>query len=184
MVYHVSDSVGVMYLGRLVEWSDKRTLFRFPRHPYTRMLNGHDPRPRQCRGGSASPVGGEVPNPIDPPPGCPFHPRCPFANDRCRTEVPQLTRSEEGSMVSCHGVEEGRIPAEDRGLKAAPQMVEEAHKVGFLNPRATLCGRRGWPDGAAPAYSRGCRRSWRRAGAKTGPGRSKRDPDFPWRSRT
>jgi len=130
VVYHVSDSVGVMYLGRLVEWSDKRTLFRFPRHPYTRMLMDTIPD-LDMSGRERQPVGGEVPNPIDPPPGCPFHPRCPFANDRCRTEVPQLTRSEEGSMVSCHGVEEGRIPAEDRGLKAAPQMVEEAHKVGF-----------------------------------------------------
>jgi peptide/nickel transport system ATP-binding protein len=85
----------------------------------------------EMSGREREPVGGEVPNPINPPSGCPFHPRCPFANDRCKTEVPQLKRSPEGSMVSCHGVEEGRIPAEDRGRNAPTHMVEEAHRIGF-----------------------------------------------------
>jgi peptide/nickel transport system ATP-binding protein len=57
-----------------------------------------------------TPVAGEVPNPIDPPPGCTFHPRCPFANDRCRTEVPVARPARTGAMVACHAVEEGRMP--------------------------------------------------------------------------
>jgi peptide/nickel transport system ATP-binding protein len=60
-------------------------------------------------GESRIPVAGEVPNPLNPPPGCTFHPRCPFANDRCRAEVPQLKRAPTGGDVACHAVEEGRI---------------------------------------------------------------------------
>jgi len=63
-------------------------------------------------------VAGEVPNPIDPPPGCPFHPRCPFANDRCRREVPVLKAAPSGAQAACHAVEEGRLPAP--GPVAAP----------------------------------------------------------------
>jgi peptide/nickel transport system ATP-binding protein len=109
VVYFISDRVGVMYLGRLVEIADTATLFARPRHPYTRMLLDTLPdltlsgRPRE-------PVAGEVPNPIDPPAGCAFHPRCPFANERCRIERPEL-RSDAATLVACHGVEEGRLPA-------------------------------------------------------------------------
>ena len=88
VVYHVSDRVGVMYLGRLVEWADKRTLFRLPRHPYTRMLLDTIPD-LEMTGRQRAPVAGEVPNPIDPPTGCAFHPRCPHAAERCRAEVPR-----------------------------------------------------------------------------------------------
>jgi peptide/nickel transport system ATP-binding protein len=106
VIYHVADRVGVMYLGRLVELADTEALFSRPLHPYTQLLLDTVPdidmtgRPRR-------PVIGEVPNPIDPPPGCPFHPRCPLADDRCRTERPHL-RAVGGSLVSCHAVEEGR----------------------------------------------------------------------------
>ena len=120
VVYHISDWVGVMYLGRLVEWADKRRLFRFPRHPYTRMLLDTIPD-LEMSGRDRQPVAGEVPNPITPPTGCTFHPRCPFANDRCRQEVPASTPLEGGGAVACHAVEEGRLPAEDRGL-AAPAL--------------------------------------------------------------
>jgi peptide/nickel transport system ATP-binding protein len=99
----VADRVGVMYLGRIVEFATAAELFARPRHPYTRMLLDAVPD-LAMSGKPRTPVGGEVPNPLAPPPGCPFHPRCPHANERCRREVPQLIDD-----VACHGVEEGRI---------------------------------------------------------------------------
>ena len=107
VVRHVSDTVGVMYLGRLVELAPKHTLFNTPRHPYTRMLLDAIPDMRQT-GRSRTPVQGEVPNPLNPPAGCAFNPRCPHANDRCRTERPVL-QAWQGSQVACHAVAEGRI---------------------------------------------------------------------------
>jgi peptide/nickel transport system ATP-binding protein len=108
VVYHISDYVGVMYLGRLVEWSDKRTLFQRPWHPYTRMLLDAIPD-LEMSGRQRIPVAGEVPNPIHPPSGCYFHPRCPYANDRCRKEMPTL-KHKGGSEVACHAVLENRLP--------------------------------------------------------------------------
>ncbi|MGB6115295.1 MAG: oligopeptide/dipeptide ABC transporter ATP-binding protein [Comamonas sp.] len=107
VVRHVSDHVGVMYLGRIVELAPRRTLFAAPRHPYTRMLLDAIPRVRDT-GRSRTPVRGEVPNPLDPPTGCAFHPRCPFATERCRVERPRL-QVIDGVQVACHAVEEGRI---------------------------------------------------------------------------
>ena len=109
VVYHISDYVGVMYLGRLVEWSDARTLFRAPKHPYTRMLLDAIPD-LDMTGRARTPVAGEVPSPITPPSGCHFHPRCPHANERCRRDSPRPIRTG-ATEVACHGVEEGRIPA-------------------------------------------------------------------------
>ena len=107
VVRHVADSVGVMYLGRLVEVADKAQLFSHPRHPYTRMLL--DAIPDIAMSGRARiPVQGEVPNPLNPPAGCAFHPRCPHAHARCTAERPVL-QAAEGSQVACHAVEEGRI---------------------------------------------------------------------------
>jgi len=124
VVYHMSDQVGVMYLGRLVEVAEKRTLFRFPQHPYTRLLLDTIPN-LDMSGRQREPVAGEVPNPINPPPGCPFHPRCPHANDRCRVELPLARPTDGGTEVACHAVEEGRLPAEDRGTAAAPALEDE-----------------------------------------------------------
>ena len=108
VVRHVSDEVGVMYLGRLVELAPKTTLFGRPRHPYTRMLL--DAIPDIHMSGSArTPVQGEVPNPLNPPSGCAFHPRCPHANARCSAERPALLATG-GVLVACHAVEEGRLP--------------------------------------------------------------------------
>ncbi|WP_428420131.1 ABC transporter ATP-binding protein [Methylibium sp.] len=107
VVRHVSDQVGVMYLGRLVEWAPKRALFARPRHPYTRMLLDAVPD-LQLSGRPRTPVQGEVPNPLQPPSGCAFHPRCPHANDRCRSERPRL-REVDGVRVACHAVSEGRL---------------------------------------------------------------------------
>jgi peptide/nickel transport system ATP-binding protein len=109
VVSHVSDRVGVMYLGRLVEVAPATTLFTAPRHPYTRMLLDTIPD-LAMSGRDRTPVAGEVPNPITPPPGCTFHPRCPFANERCRVEIPLPITTPDGSIVTCHGVEEGRVP--------------------------------------------------------------------------
>lgn len=107
VVRHVSDHVGVMYLGRLVELADKHSLFDTPRHPYTRMLLDAIPKMHDT-GRARTPVSGEVPNPLNPPTGCAFHPRCPHANARCLAERPQL-QSIAGIRVACHAVEEGRI---------------------------------------------------------------------------
>ena len=107
VVRHVSDRVGVMYLGRLVELADKAALFSRPRHPYTRMLLDAIPKLHDT-GRARTPVQGEVPNPLAPPAGCAFHPRCPHANARCSQERPQL-REVDGVRVACHAVEEGRI---------------------------------------------------------------------------
>ncbi len=107
VVRHVSDQVGVMYLGRLVELADKHSLFATPRHPYTRMLLDAIPKMHDV-GRARTPVQGEVPNPLNPPTGCAFNPRCPHANDRCRTERPEL-KTLGGARIACHAVEEGRI---------------------------------------------------------------------------
>jgi peptide/nickel transport system ATP-binding protein len=107
VVRHVADEVGVMYLGRIVELADKATLFARPRHPYTRMLLDAIPDIHMS-GRSRTPVQGEVPNPLQPPSGCTFNPRCPHANERCRVERPVLLALD-GVRVACHAVEERRI---------------------------------------------------------------------------
>jgi peptide/nickel transport system ATP-binding protein len=107
VVRHVSDQVGVMYLGRIVELAGKHQLFGNPQHPYTRMLLEAIPK-MHATGKARTPVQGEVPNPLNPPGGCTFNPRCPHANDRCRTERPALLQLR-GVRVACHAVEEGRI---------------------------------------------------------------------------
>ena len=107
VVRHMSDQVGVMYLGRLVELSGKHQLFENPRHPYTRMLLDAIPKMHDT-GRSRTPVQGEVPNPLNPPTGCAFHPRCPHANARCTAERPALLTIQ-GVKIACHAVEEGRI---------------------------------------------------------------------------
>ena len=109
VVRQISDRIGVMYLGRIAELAPAETLFTTPRHPYTRALMEAIPD-LDMTGRKRIPVGGEVPSPISPPPGCPFHPRCPLANDRCRAEVPALlsARGTPESVVACHAVEEGR----------------------------------------------------------------------------
>jgi peptide/nickel transport system ATP-binding protein len=111
VVSHISNRVGVMYLGRIVEIAPTRTLFGRPRHPYTQMLESAIPDITMS-GRARTPVAGEVPNPLDPPAGCAFHPRCPHANGRCRAERPEL-REAGGAQVACHAVEEGRLPLGD-----------------------------------------------------------------------
>ena len=107
VVRHMSDQVGVMYLGRLVELAPKQSLFANPRHPYTRMLLDAIPKMHDT-GRARTPVQGEVPNPLNPPAGCAFNPRCPHASARCRSERPVLG-DYAGIRVACHAVQEGRI---------------------------------------------------------------------------
>jgi peptide/nickel transport system ATP-binding protein len=108
VVSHMSDEVGVMYLGRIVEHAPAQHLFARPRHPYTRLLLDTVPD-LALSGVERAPVAGEMPNPIDPPAGCAFHPRCPHADARCRQERPELLPAGDGSLAACHAVAEGRI---------------------------------------------------------------------------
>ena len=107
VVYHVSTRVAVMYLGRICEWAGTAALFARPRHPYTRLLLDAIPD-LEMSGRARTPIAGEVPSPLAPPPGCAFHPRCPHADARCRRERPVL-REDAAAGVACHAVEEGRI---------------------------------------------------------------------------
>ena len=105
VVRHMADRIGVMYLGRIVEIGSKRELFLRPRHPYTQMLLEAVPDV-STRGRPDAEIAGEIPSPIDPPPGCAFHPRCPLAFDRCRREVPPLLDG-----VACHAAHTGTADA-------------------------------------------------------------------------
>ncbi len=120
VVHHVADRVGVMYLGRIVELAPTRRLFGAPQHPYTRMLLEAVPD-LSVAGRERVAVAGEVPNPLEPPPGCTFHPRCPHADARCRREAPALLPFAGGGEVACHAVAEARLaaPTVDVRLAAA-----------------------------------------------------------------
>ncbi|CAG0998990.1 Oligopeptide transport ATP-binding protein OppF [Burkholderiales bacterium] len=117
VVHHIADRVGVMYLGRIVELAPTARLFGDPQHPYTRMLLDAVPDLRMT-GAPRVAVAGEVPNPLDPPTGCAFHPRCPHANERCRREVPTLKACAVDGEVACHAVDDGRLPP-----RAVPTLV-------------------------------------------------------------
>jgi peptide/nickel transport system ATP-binding protein len=103
VVQYMADTVGVLYLGRLVETADRDALFASPRHPYTRMLLDAAPR-LDGFGREHVTDGGEIPDPINPPAGCHYHPRCPLANSRCQSEIP-LVRAVHKSHVACHEAE-------------------------------------------------------------------------------
>lgn len=106
VIHHMADRVGVMYLGRIVEIASRDDLFATPRHPYTKMLLGAIPD-MSGSGKRRVQVAGEVSNPLNPPSGCTFHPRCPLANERCRQEIPELMAFQ-GIQIACHAVAEGR----------------------------------------------------------------------------
>ena len=101
VVHYVSDRVAVMYLGRIVELGDAEEVYRRPNHPYTRALIAGIPRLDAGRH-AFEPVRGEIPSPLDPPSGCHFHPRCPHAMARCRTDAPALAPVAPGHLSSCH----------------------------------------------------------------------------------
>lgn len=105
VVRHMSDRIAVMYLGRIVEEGETEALFAKPRHPYTQLLLQTIPnieKPHRDR----VVAGGEVPSPLKPPSGCPFHPRCPSATARCSAELPEVRRLSNGTRVACHLAED------------------------------------------------------------------------------
>ncbi len=102
VVEHISDRVAIMYLGRIVELGSREQVFANPRHPYTRALLSAVPVPDPRQRKAPPALGGEVPNPVEPPPGCAFHPRCPHAEDRCRSVTPRLETGRGGHAVACH----------------------------------------------------------------------------------
>lgn len=109
VVRYMATRIGVMYLGGLVEVSDTRDLFQAPSHPYTRMLLDAVPSIASI-GKERQPVQGEIPNPINPPPGCVFHPRCPYSSERCKVQIPEPINYD-GRQIACHAVEEKRLDA-------------------------------------------------------------------------
>ena len=121
VVEHISHRVAVMYLGRIVEMTDKRTLFETPLHPYTEALLSAVPIPKaRAKGRKRMILTGDVPSPINPPSGCHFHQRCPYAMARCRVEAPALREVVPGHLASCHLHDAGvRFPlAQTRGAAA------------------------------------------------------------------
>ena len=112
VVEHISHRVAVMYLGRIVEMTDKTSLFEMPLHPYTEALLSAVPIPKSsARGRKRVILKGDVPSPINPPPGCHFHARCPYAMARCRVDVPALREVVPGHFASCHLHEGGvKVP--------------------------------------------------------------------------
>ena len=102
VVEHISHRVAVMYLGRIVEHADKVSLFANPLHPYTEALLAAVPLPDPALQRTKHRVTGDVPSPINPPPGCHFHPRCPIAVDRCKVEKPMLREIVPGHQAACH----------------------------------------------------------------------------------
>ncbi len=122
VVKHMADRVAVMYLGQIVEIAGKDALFGNPRHPYTRTLLAAIPRPDPRRERARAVGAGDVPSPMNPPDGCRFHTRCPFVVDRCRTEIPALTRSGKGHFTACH--------------RAGELAAMESEVAGSLSPAA------------------------------------------------
>jgi oligopeptide/dipeptide ABC transporter ATP-binding protein len=121
VVRYISDRVGIMYLGELVEIGPTAEVFRRPRHPYTAALLASAPRPEPGQRSIRVPLKGEIPSPLDLPAGCPFHPRCPVAGTRCATDKPPLVADSKHRSVACHYPERA---AEVRGqgaiARAAP----------------------------------------------------------------
>jgi len=112
VVRHISTRVAVMYLGRIVEVADAARLYEDPRHPYTQALLSAIPVPVPSKGKKKRvPLMGDVPNPINPPPGCHFHPRCAYAMDKCRVGAsPPTVQVSDGHEVACHLVADGATP--------------------------------------------------------------------------
>ncbi len=119
VVRHIADDVMVMYLGRVAEHGSRDEVFARPRHPYTRALLASMPRLMVAERTERAPLKGELPSPLNPPPGCAFHARCPFATQECSEIRPEL-RSVDDRLVSCHHAERIRDNVEEGGAQATP----------------------------------------------------------------
>ncbi|MCY4521625.1 MAG: ATP-binding cassette domain-containing protein [Caldilineaceae bacterium] len=113
VVAHICDRVGVMYVGKLVEVAETETLYSSPLHPYTEALLGAVPHPDPDHRGHRTLLAGEIANPASPPSGCYFHPRCPYAEDECSREEPELRELQPGHFVKCHLAEELQLVGVD-----------------------------------------------------------------------
>jgi oligopeptide/dipeptide ABC transporter ATP-binding protein len=102
VVEHISQHVAVMYLGRIVEYADRKSLFTTPLHPYTELLLSAVPVPDPSVRRDRRVLQGDVPSPVKPPSGCHFHTRCPYAVDLCRVEAPALREIRPGHQAACH----------------------------------------------------------------------------------
>ncbi|HOX65867.1 MAG TPA: peptide ABC transporter substrate-binding protein, partial [Thermotogota bacterium] len=102
VIKHISDRIGVMYLGKMVEMTDKRNLFNHPMHPYTRALISAIPIPNPELKKNRTILVGDVPSPINPPSGCRFHTRCPIAQAICKEQEPLFEEKSMGHFVACH----------------------------------------------------------------------------------
>jgi len=109
VVRHISDRIVVMYLGKIMEIADKKSLFNHPGHPYTYALLSSIPSTNMLEKKERIILHGDVPSPINPPKGCPFHTRCPYAFDRCMSELPEIHEVGEGQKVACHLAEDGLV---------------------------------------------------------------------------
>ena len=135
VVRHVSDRIAVMYLGKLMEVSPSEELYTKPIHPYTEALLGAVPvpDPRENRARKRVAVTGEPPNPIDPPSGCVFHPRCPHATDICREVEPPLARYSNGHLAACHHPQ--RVSSDE--IRAAERSEQSPLSAGEELPQAS-----------------------------------------------
>ena len=115
MVRHISNRVAVMYLGKIVELTDRDTLYANPLHPYTEALLSAVPRTDPDYVSQRIVLEGDVPSPADPPPGCKFHPRCRYARDICQTQVPEWHELRDDHWVACHRADELRLVGIDYG---------------------------------------------------------------------
>ncbi|WP_299968965.1 dipeptide ABC transporter ATP-binding protein [uncultured Roseobacter sp.] len=136
VVRHMARRVAVVYLGRIVEEAPVATLFATPRHPYTRSLIAAAPRPDPRQKTARAPVQGDLPSALAPPPGCAFHPRCPMAEARCRTERPEL-RLLGDTKVACHFADETPV-ASTQSDSAASDLLQQRLAV-LEAARATKC---------------------------------------------
>jgi oligopeptide/dipeptide ABC transporter ATP-binding protein len=109
VVKHVSDRIAVMYLGRIVELAETSELFANTLHPYSQALMNAIPVPDPTVPRKKAMLTGEPPSPINTPPGCPFHVRCPHATEQCKTEVPKLQDMGDGHLVACHLCRKGEV---------------------------------------------------------------------------